>query len=73
VFLFDVMDANSLLLSAGRDAASALYKYRLALPGTKKGRGMLLTRLAAKPQNIFVSRRRYACLEKRLLYPENEV
>ncbi|MDP2840037.1 MAG: TolC family protein [Syntrophales bacterium] len=44
----DVLDANTLLVSAERKAASALYNYELALLRMKKATGMLLAALAGK-------------------------
>ena len=45
----DVLDANTLLVSAERKASSALYNYELALLRMKKATGMLLAALAGKP------------------------
>jgi len=44
----DVLDANTLLVSAERKAASADYNYRLAILRMKKATGTLLTTVAAK-------------------------
>jgi len=44
----DVLDANTLLVSAERKAASAAYNYRLAILRMKKATGTLLTTMAVK-------------------------
>ena len=44
----DVLDANTLLVSAERKAASALYNYALALLRMKKATGTLITTAAVK-------------------------
>jgi outer membrane protein len=44
----DVLDANTLLVSAERKASSALYNYELALLRMKKATGTLITTAAAK-------------------------
>ena len=44
----DVLDANTLLVSAERKAASAAYNYRLAILRMRKATGTLLTTMAAK-------------------------
>jgi outer membrane protein len=44
----DVMDANTLLVSAERKVAAAAYNYQLALLRMKKATGTLLTSVAAK-------------------------
>jgi outer membrane protein len=45
----DVLDANTLLVSAERKAVSAVYNYRLALLRMKKATGTLLAAGATKP------------------------
>ena len=45
----DVLDANALLVSAERKAASAIYNYRLAHLKLKKATGTLLATAMAKP------------------------
>jgi len=45
----DVMDANTLLVSAERKVASAIYNYQLSLLRMKKATGTLLASLAVKP------------------------
>jgi outer membrane protein len=45
----DVLDANTLLVSAERKVVSAAYNYRLALLRMKKATGTLLATTAAKP------------------------
>lgn len=45
----DVLDANALLVSAERKAASALYNYELALLRMKKATGTLIMTTAVKP------------------------
>ncbi|TSA45850.1 MAG: TolC family protein [Deltaproteobacteria bacterium] len=44
----DVLDANTVLVSAERKAASALYNYELALLRMKKATGTLIATVAAK-------------------------
>lgn len=45
----DVMDANTLLVSAERKVASAVYNHRLSLLRMKKATGTLLAALSGKP------------------------
>lgn len=45
----DVMDANTLLVSAERKVASAVYNYQMSLLRMKKATGTLLASLAVKP------------------------